>query len=262
MVQYARSFSTPCTPDLIEDINLNPNIAPVALQIIDLGNGNTLFEFDVALSGAEETELDTTLDNWECPAPEGELDEAFIDDAIHTVDNIWTAHKIKTYIDTEILNVSAGDPNNLLGKTYTAGFAHSSKKVTNGWLRQESNDSGAASDRVPFIVPWGGKIISATYVNAGGSADCDIQIWKSASGVEPNTDKTNIHTFEVRNGRAHVESDFTGSTVTVNRGDKIGIYHRDQGTNSNHPVVQLTFLILDNTVGNEGYNFSNRLSGS
>ena len=261
MADYARNFSTPCTPDLVEDINLNPNISPTCVQIIDLGNGNSIFQFDATLSGAEETELDTTLTNWECPVPEGELDEATIDDGIATVDNLWTANKTKTYVDTEITAVSAGDPTNLTGKMYSTGFAHSSRKVTNAWMRQESNDSGAASDRVPFIVPFDGKIVSVTYVNAGGLVDCDIQIWKSAAGVEPDVDRTNIHTFELRNERAAVETDFTGSDMTVNRGDKIAIYHRDQGTNSNHPVVHLNFVILDATVGNATYNFANRFSG-
>jgi hypothetical protein len=116
-----------------------------------------------------------------------------------------------------------------------------------------------SSDRTPFVLPWACKIISLTYVNAGAHADCDIEIWTAPYGQDPYYNKTCVHTTHVRNSRTVVTTDF-GGTVSFSRGDTVAVYLVDQGSNSNHPVVQLTFLITDNTIGNISDNFTNNFS--
>lgn len=265
MADYTRTFTTACPSDLMASINANGNIGPSVLQIVNVGGGTSIFEFDDTLTSPEVTEFDGVLSSWVCPTPVEDVDGMTVEDGSPedaSSETLWSSERIVQYVAAEIAAVSAGDPNNVLGKTFSVGFAHSSSSAANTWLRLESNDSGAGSNMVPFIVPWDSKLISATYVNADNQTDCDVELWRSPLHQEPNTNKTKFHEFQIRNQRSAVVTDFGGSTVTFNRGDKVAVYLEDQGTNSNHPVVQLTFLITANTVGNVTDNFTNYFNGS
>ena len=260
MAQYSRNFTTECPGDLLDDINANPSIDNTLHQIIKVAGTEYIFEFAGTLTAAEETELDTTLANWECPPNITEVDEVIINDGATSPDELWSSQQVAAHVATEVAAAAAGDLSAIAGKLFSAGFAHSSSSVGNAWLRTESNDSGASSDRVPFIIPFNCRLVSATFANASSGCDCDVQIWSSPFSADPETNKTNMYEFQVRNNRSVVQTVFGSPIPAFNAGDKVGVYLRDQGTNSNHPVVQLTFIVVDNTVANLSDTFSNNFS--
>lgn len=245
-------------------INDNPNIDGTIIQIVNVGGGSSILEFVDSLSSPSVTELDGVLSSWSCPPAETDADGVMIvdGDAESASENtLWSSEKIVEYVTAQIDAVSAGDPNNVLGKTFDTSFAHSSSSAGDVWLRLESTDWGTSSDVVPFIVPWDCKLISVTYVNAERHADCDVEIWKSDFGADPHPHRTRVYDFGIRNERAAVRTNF-GGDITFARGDKIAVYLADRGQNSDHPVVQLMFLITDNTASNVEDDFRHNFSGS
>ena len=78
MAQYQRTFATPCTSKLVESINEDGAITPVLTQLIDLGDGGTIFEFASDLDAGDVTALDAILAGWSCPVVALELN--YIDD--------------------------------------------------------------------------------------------------------------------------------------------------------------------------------------
>jgi hypothetical protein len=261
MAQYSRTFTTECPGALLDSVNSNPTITNTATQMIDLGNGTVMFDFNGTLTAEEEAELDLILANWECPDNQLEVDEVIIDDGVTAVDQLWSSQRIHDFVLQEVANAAAGDLTNLIGKTVSVGFSHSSSSVGNSWLRTETNDSGTSSDRNPYIVPFNCRLLAITFSNSDTGVDTDLQIWKSSVGGNPISNKTMVHEIEIRNARAHIETSFS-SPIEFVIGDKIGVYMLDRGTNSDHPVVQLTFIVTDSTTTNTGYNFSSDFSSN
>lgn len=253
-------MTTTCPNDLMEAINADVGITPTILQIVNVNGTSSIFEFDGDVDSAGASALDAILASWTCPA-NGETADGFevVDGTEEqaTDDTLWSSEHIVQYVQDAIAAVSAGDPNNVLGKTFSVQFNHHSRSAKNTWLYLFGSDSGnSSSDSVPFVLPWECKLISLMYTNQDDDVDCDIELWKSPVAQEPLYNKTKFHTIQVRNERTAVVTDFTGSDVTFSRGDKLAIYIKDRGRNSDYPVVHLTFLITSNVVGNVFENFS------
>lgn len=262
MAQYTRTFSTTCPGDLIDAINNNNLIVPELVQVIDLGTGDAIFDFTQSLSASEETTLDTVLSSWVCPVQPTttETDEFTADDTTTASNNFWSSEKVVDYIDATLAGTPGSNPNSVLGKTYSVGFAHSAGNAKNAWLRQESVHTGASSDTVPFVLPWNSRLISVTFANGSSAADQDLQLWSSPAGQDPMTNKTLFHTVQIRNDRTVVVTDFGVSNVDFVRGDKIAIFMQDQGDDAANPVVHLMFLVTDDTIGNTTDTFTNDFS--
>lgn len=257
---YQRTYSTPCPAELIDAINSEPTIGHQLQQIINLGDGDVIFDFITELSAGQETAFDSFISAFVCPSDgDPTTDDIVPIDDTTTGENLWTSQQVVDYIDSLI---SSTNNETALGRTFTIGFAHSSSSVGNAWLRQESQDSGASSDVVPAVMPFPCKLIAATYANASRNTDCDVQLWSSAVGADPNVNKVKFHEFLIRNDRTAVETDFGASDIHFARGERIAVYLRDRGGNSNHPVVELTFLITDGTTANITDTFSNSFSYS
>lgn len=103
MTQYQRTFSTPCPVELIDSINANGSIPPNLTQIINLGTGDVLFDFDGTLTAGEESTLDSVLGAWTCPVddPADNTDDGVpIDDNTTSDQNLWTSQQIVDYVST------------------------------------------------------------------------------------------------------------------------------------------------------------------
>lgn len=260
MAQYSRTFSTACPAALLDSINDNGTITPFCEQIIDLGNGTSIFDFAASLSGAEETELDSVLAGWSCPSPEMTGDQVTVNDGQTSTDNLWTSQQVTDYIASEIAAVSAGDPTNVNGKLFEVTFAYQST-AKNRWIPQESSETNLSSDVVPYIVPWDCELLAMTFNNQRDWVDTDVEIWTSALGANPYYTKTKVFTWDLDNVRSAVKTDFSGSAPTFSRGDRVGIYMKDRGTDPKGAVIKLMFRMTNNTRAdvsdNVEQNFSN-----
>lgn len=67
MAIVTKTFSTTCWGDLQTAINNDGAIGVNCLQIIRRGGATVEFEFETALSGAQDTALDALLAGWVCP---------------------------------------------------------------------------------------------------------------------------------------------------------------------------------------------------
>ncbi len=104
VTRYTKVFTTTCPARLIEDINADGGITPTCLQVITRAS-DSIFEFDAALSGAEETALDSKLSGWSCPpagtgvAPDDhEIDDTAAPDPLV----LWTSNKIDSEYYTRV----------------------------------------------------------------------------------------------------------------------------------------------------------------
>jgi hypothetical protein len=119
MPHYTRTFTTTCPSELIDSINTDGSIVPICLQIINLGDGNSIFDFDSSLSVGEESNLDTILASWVCPSDAGGPinpggDQEFDDTLPADTDVIWSSNKIEntfaplTRTINGVLSISGG----------------------------------------------------------------------------------------------------------------------------------------------------------
>lgn len=253
MAYYTKTFTTECFSDLFDAVANNEAIAPGLIQLINAEGPDIIFEFDGSLSTAEEAELDSVLSSWTCPPPpEEETGSVVINDGVVATDNIWSSSKVAAYVDAEVSNVATGIVS-LVGKTFGVGFASSSNKTSKLWLRQQTSDSGMASNRLPFVIPWDCRLIAMTYINGSDGITTDVELWKAEFDYEPKANKTLVHTHSVTNSRSAVELDFGSSDVLFSAGDTVAIYV--DGDKSDHPVVQLTFMITSGTTTNMSESF-------
>jgi hypothetical protein len=256
MSNYTRTFSTDCPAALLEAINADANITSSLVQIVSLAGGTAIFEFDGELTSNEVTQLDGILSGWTCPPPVNDIDGMLVvdgDPAETTPNTLWSSSRVVEFTTAEITAVSAGDPNNLTGKTFGATFVHNSG-AKNVWLRHESHDGGLSSDKVPFVIPWDCNLVAVTYSNREYTSRVDVEVWATPLGQNPETNCTKKCTLEIRNHRTAVATDL-GGTIAFNRGDTVAVYVADRGEEADHPVVHLTMLITDNTIGNVSDNF-------
>lgn len=117
-VIVTKTFTTPCLGLLKADIDANVTITTNLEQIVYEGGATTDFYFATALSGPEDTELDSILGGWSCPPAPPETDEVVDDTDGPDVDTIWSSDKITTdFVNitgdtmTGALSISADEPN-------------------------------------------------------------------------------------------------------------------------------------------------------
>ena len=243
MPHYQRTFTTTCPADLLDALAANVNIAPTPLQIIDLGDGDTIFDFATALSGAEEAELDSVIAGWSCPGdPMPTTDDIVtIDDAQTSTSNLWTSQQVTDYVTSQLAGIGAGPAN----KIFQMAFVESGNS-TNRWLSLASHNA-IDSNVTNGVIPWRCKIVGLTYSGANNSVEADFQIHSASwsDGASP----TNLDfTWEIRNTRAARRTSFSPDIV-FEAGDRIGVYCQDQGTNNNEMVLMIYFEIIeDNSV--------------
>lgn len=213
-----------CAAVLREELNQvyggNPHIEYVRID----DDENITIQYDVAPSAQNLTDLDLTLASHVCTYTE---DEEQASDVIAAAD---------------ILSAVGGN-------ITTAVFSNNST-TKNKWLECYGDES---SDEVPFIVPFNCKLAALTFSNEEDGVDVDMQLHKSTHGSGGNA--IEIFNWELRDIRTAVQSTIT-PTITLLAGDKIGMYAKDQGTNSKSPRVILYFERVDNVTVNLTENFS------
>ena len=100
-VTYSRLYSTTCSGALLEAINTEALITPLAEQIIDDGTANLQFVFDVALTAGEELELDDLLSTFICPVTtELSTADVVVNDELIGPDILWSSTKISAGLST------------------------------------------------------------------------------------------------------------------------------------------------------------------
>lgn len=237
-VIVTKTFTTICPGELADAIELNVAITPVLEQIIYTGGTTCDFYFATALLPAEDTELDSILASWVCPATETstpELDDlSALDDAATGPTVLWSADQIQAAISAS---------SNSTGPIIQLSFALERSSIRNRWLSHHG-DSSLTSDRSPAIVPFGCTLVGVTFTNRVTGVDQDVQINVSAAGDPPAT-ITTAYTQAIRNQRFVADTTMTG--VNFNAGDKIGVYLMDQGTNASYVSVILFLQVTDNT---------------
>lgn len=101
-VIVTKTFTTTCLGELKDAINANVIITTNLEQIVYTGGADTDFYFASALSGPEDTELDSVLAGWSCPPAPPTNDENVDDANGPDSDTVWTSDKITT----DFVNVS------------------------------------------------------------------------------------------------------------------------------------------------------------
>lgn len=253
MAFITKAFTTTCPSELMDALNADGNIAPDCFQIISIGDGNSTFEFATALSGGEDSYLDSFLAAWVCvtapgdPQPGG--DPEVIDDGQTGSDTSWSSEKIQE----EINNAQGGIP----GLIHQMQF-HEASSVSNEWL--EFGTAGIYSNSVWGIMPFKSKLIALTYSNKVSGADCRLKFYSTpeGGGASPRTMDVDWTLTNVRCAR---KTNF-GTDIIYEAGDKIGVYHVDQGTNSDDVVVMMYFQIIEDNDEEVKQNFSGNFSSS
>lgn len=103
------------------------------------------------------------------------------------------------------------------------------------WLSYQCH--GISSKDTWAIMPWDGQLIGIAFSNKNCGVDIDIQVFSSSQG--DGLAKNKIYEWQLRNVRYAYKTNLT--PVPVERGDKIGIYIKDRGTNPCDSVVVLYF---------------------
>lgn len=255
MAYYTRTFTTECLGDLFTAITENAGISSNLIQLINAEGPDVIFEFDGNLSPTEESELDSMLASWICPPTPtvSLLEDAVIDDNTTAPDGIWSSSKIAEYVDSEISNVATGIVS-LVGKTFDVGFAANSNKASRMWLSQQTADTGQSSNKVPFVIPWDSRLISITFINASDDKSTSVELWKTEYSYEPKANKELVYTLNISNARSAVEQNFGPADVLFSAGDYAAVYI--DGDRLDHPLVQLTFMVISGTTNNKSDSFT------
>ena len=95
MAFITKIFTTTCPGDLIGAINADLTIGVTCFQIIDPKNGESIFEFETALTSIQDDALDELLLTWTCPiVPPPDSGSEVVNDTLPpSTDTIWTSDK-------------------------------------------------------------------------------------------------------------------------------------------------------------------------
>jgi len=136
---------------------------------------------------------------------------------------------------------------NLAG-LYSLTFCSNSSGET-GYLDHISHDRD--SRERPAIVPFASRIVRITYSNQDTGVDCDVQVLAAPMGSENNTASTIIN-WPLRNVRAACGC----FEIDVNECDKIAVFLKDQGKNSDDPRVIIWLVPLSDDCTDDSDNLS------
>lgn len=127
-----------------------------------------------------------------------------------------------------------------VGTTWQSEFSYGAT-VGNRWL--ELNDN-IPSNQSPEIAIWKSKLIGMYFTNSNDGADGDIKIYvvDEDDNISP---KIKIFEWQIRNCRVARKTNFSPD-VLVEAGDKIAVFHSDQGTNTSDIKVKLIWKVLEN----------------
>lgn len=115
-VIVTKTFTTVCPGELKDAINANPSIGPNLEQIVYAGGATTDFYFASALSGPEDTELDSVLAGWSCPSIPTETGDGVVNDSGGPdADTMWSSEKITN----DFVNTSGDNMTGTLNITTT-----------------------------------------------------------------------------------------------------------------------------------------------
>lgn len=111
-----------CLPDLQAQINNSGFFDPIVCEYILVEDGDQVtVSMSAALSEAQETQLETLVDNHVCdgsgtvvtpPDPEQDEDDSgnyVVDDSSTSTDNLWTSEQTQNAINTALVDIGSGD---------------------------------------------------------------------------------------------------------------------------------------------------------
>jgi len=117
------------------------------------------------------------------------------------------------------------------------------------------------SNEVFTTFPYKMRLLACTVSNASINADFKLNIWKLAVGDTNVANKALVTSITATDKRVFRKAGFDPE-ITINAGDKIGVYAQDVGDNPSDIVLKLYFQIIEVTSYDvTGENFTGDFSG-
>lgn len=241
MAFILRNLEILCPSELLTAINDDTNIGVACVQIVNTQVGSPpeqLFDFVTALTAAQETAFDSLLSTFVCGDVPVPVDPTNIGDSV-----IPNPGDVLEWDGTQWVPVPASS-GGLVGSIIQLPFVRESSNVKNTWL-SHYGDNSLSSDKTTAIVPFACSVIGLTYSNQQSGVDVDVEI-HAADANTTLSSQTTRYTQVIRNQRFVSDTTMTG--VDFNAGDKVGVFLKDQGTNSKYVTVVLYLKITDDTT--------------